>query len=297
MSSGAILTVEGPAARCIVPSDRALAQAAVAALHDELDAYPKPGLVSPVDSGAHTDMDFALMQWSANSLLEPFTSLAAAGREGRSFEEALGPLGVAAERRMLVATGGINTHRGAIFSLGLIVAAVARAARAPAGLSPERVQATLLGEWGEALAAHADRGAAAASHGAAVQRSTGRGGVRHEAARGFPSVFDIGIPACRQALEDGLDGNAASIQTLFVLMEAVDDTTVLYRGGLDAGLFVRRSAADFLARGGCTREGWFEEAERLHRAFVARNLSPGGCADLLAVTRFIVGCCVGARPG
>jgi triphosphoribosyl-dephospho-CoA synthase len=242
-------------------------------------------------------MDFALMQRSANSLLGPFTGLASAGREGRSFEAVLGPLGMAAERRMLAATGGINTHRGAIFSLGLIVAAVARAASGLAGLSPERVQATLLGEWGDALAAHAACGAAAGSHGAAVQRSTGLGGVRHEAARGFPSVFDIGIPACRQALQVGLARNAANIQTLFVLMEAVDDTNVLYRGGVDAGLFVRRSAADFLARGGCTREDWFEEAERLHRAFVARNLSPGGCADLLAVTRFIVGCCVEPRQG
>ena len=98
--------------------DTALAVAAVAALHDELKAYPKPGLVSPVDSGAHADMDFALMCTSANALLEPLAHLAAAGREGRSFEEALMPLGIAAERRMLAATGGINTHRGAIFSMG-----------------------------------------------------------------------------------------------------------------------------------------------------------------------------------
>jgi len=83
---------------------------------------------------------------------------------------------------------------------------------------------------------------------------------RHEAACGFPSVFRTGIPAYRQALEAGLDGNAASIQALFALIEAVDDSTVLYRGGLSAGLFVRRSAAAFLARGGCAREGWFEEA-------------------------------------
>jgi triphosphoribosyl-dephospho-CoA synthase len=286
MSPDSILAVERPT-HAAMASDLALARAAVMALHDELKAYPKPGLVSPIDSGAHADMDFALMRRSADSLLKPFASLAAAGREGRAFEDALMPLGMAAERRMLAATGGINTHRGAIFSLGLIVAAVARASLA-GRLSPDCVQAALLAEWGHALQAHVLRGAAAVSHGALVQRTTGHDGARHEAALGFPSVFGIGIPAYREALEAGLDDNAACIQTLFALMAAVDDTTVLYRGGLEAGSFVRRSAAAFLAEGGCAGAGWFAEAERLHHDFVARNISAGGCADLLAATIFVV---------
>jgi triphosphoribosyl-dephospho-CoA synthase len=273
-----------------VTSDDALAQAAVAALHDELQAYPKPGLVSPVDSGAHRDMDFALMARSADSLLQPFACLAAAGRAAASFEVALVPLGMAAERRMLVATGGVNTHRGAIFSMGLVAAAVARAATASSVLSAAAVQTALLRHWGESLRSHAAQGVVAASHGGDVRRRTGRDGARREAALGFPSIFDIGVPAYRGALAAGLDDNAACLQTLFTLMEAVDDTTVLYRGGLEAGLFVRRAAADFLAQGGCHRDGWRPEAERLHRAFVARNLSPGGCADLLSVTVFVVRC-------
>src|SRR5688572_22339629 len=108
------------------PEDHALARAAVTAMHDELRAYPKPGLVSPVDSGAHADMDFALMCRSADSLLQPFAALAAAGRDALTFEQALMPLGIEAEHGMLLATGGVNTHRGAIFSVGLIVAALAR---------------------------------------------------------------------------------------------------------------------------------------------------------------------------
>jgi len=271
--------------------DTALAVAAVAALHDELKAYPKPGLVSPVDSGAHADMDFALMCKSADSLLEPLAHLAAAGREGRSFEEALMPLGIEAERRMLAVTGGVNTHRGAIFSMGLIVAALARTRTLSAGIAPDSVRATLRREWGEALKAHAARGSTAASHGALVHRRTGRDGARREAALAFPSIFEVGIPTLRLALASGLDTNAASIQTLFTLMEAVDDTTVLYRGGLDAGAFVRRSAATFLADGGCFRSDWYEMAERLHRSFIERNVSAGGCADLLACTLLVSRCC------
>ncbi|MBI3198569.1 MAG: triphosphoribosyl-dephospho-CoA synthase MdcB [Rhodospirillales bacterium] len=273
--------------------DTVLAVAAVTALHDELKAYPKPGLVSPIDSGAHPDMDFALMCKSADSLLEPMAQLAAAGREGRSFEEALMPLGIAAERRMLAATGGVNTHRGAIFSMGLIVAAIARAMALSARITPDSVRAALKGEWGEALEAHAARGTSAASHGALVHRKTGRDGARREAALAFPSVFEVGLPALRQALEAGLDPNAANIQTLFALMEAVDDTTVLYRGGLEGGGFVRESASAFLAAGGCFRPGWHEKAEQLHGAFIARHLSAGGCADLLACTLLVSRCCDG----
>lgn len=274
----------------MTPDDLALARAAVTALHDELRAYPKPGLVSPVDSGAHADMDFALMCRSAESLLQPFASLAAAGRGGASFEQALMPLGIEAERGMLAVTRGVNTHRGAIFSLGLIVAAIARAQGDTALPSPSAVRDALRDTWGVALDAHAAR-SDEASHGGLVRRRTGRDGARREAARAFPSVFETGLSTYRAARAAGLSDNAASIHTLFALMSSLDDTTVLYRGGLEAGSFVRQAAADFLADGGCHRSDWFERAEGLHRAFVARNLSAGGCADLLACTLLVARCC------
>ena len=270
--------------------DQAIARAAVTAMRDELQAYPKPGLVSPVDSGAHADMDFDLMCRSADSLLSPFVALAAAGRAGWSFDQSLVPLGIEAERGMLAVTGGVNTHRGAIFSVGLIVAAIARALASYSVISPAAVRAALRETWGDALDAHAERDHEA-SHGGLVRRRTGRDGARREAARAFPGVFETGIPAYRRALQAGLDDNAAGIQTLFALMSSIDDTTVLYRGGLEAGSFVRQSAAHFLADGGCHRPNWFEQAEALHRAFVARNLSAGGCADLLACTLLVSRCC------
>ena len=271
-------------------ADQALAGAAVAALRDELEAYPKPGLVSPVDSGAHHDMDFTLMCRSAESLRQPFARLSAAGRQGNAFGTALAPLGRDAERAMLQATGGVNTHRGAIFSMGLIVAAIARARATEVQPLPAAIQSTLRREWGEALEAHAAAGGQASSHGGLVRQTTGAAGARGEAARGFPTVFQVGLPAYRAALARGLEAGTARIQTLFTVMEAVDDTTVLYRGGAEGGLFVRRAAGEFLAAGGCLAEGWFERAEGLHRNFVARNLSPGGCADLLAATLLVAGC-------
>jgi len=267
--------------------DRTLADAAVQALLDELAAYPKPGLVSPVDSGAHDDMDHALMARSAEALHAPFVELAAAGRQGLGFDEALKPLGIAAERRMLAATGGVNTHRGAIFCLGLVVAAIARAGEAA---SADAVRAALQATWGAELARHA-LDPASNSHGGQVRRTTGRDGARREAAVGFPAVFEVALPAYRAALGHGLDLNAARVHTLFALMAAVDDTTVLYRGGVAGDAFVRQAAGRFLAEGGCRRPGWQPAAEEVHRQFVARRLSAGGCADLLAATLLVAARC------
>jgi len=123
------------------------------------------------------------------------------------------------------------------------------------------------------------------------RRTTGSGGARLEAARGFPSIFEIGVPAYRAALASGLEVNASRIQTLFVLMEAVEDTNVIFRGGSETADFVRQSAQQFLAQGGCHRDGWFAQAETLHRQFIQRNLSPGGSADLLSGTLLVASTC------
>ena len=273
------------------PADVLLADAAVQALHDELAAYPKPGLVSPIDSGSHADMDHALMTRSADALHQPFVDLAAAGRQEMPFETVLRPLGIAAERRMLAATGGVNTHRGAIFCLGLVVAAIARAETRLSSPTAAQVRQGLMDAWGEALTRHAADGVATESHGGQVRRTLGREGARGEAAAGFPGLFDVALPTYRRALAAGLDLNAARIQTLFALMAAVDDTTVLHRGGAAADAFVRDRARRFLDQGGCHAENWRAKAEDIHRQFVARRLSAGGCADLLAATLLVAARC------
>lgn len=270
-------------------ADLSLAESAVAALMQELDSYPKPGLVSPKDSGAHADMDHALMSQSAQALLRPFACIAAAGREARPFETSLIPLGLAAEREMLRVTCGVNTHRGAIFTMGMLVAAMARAESSTSPTSPDGIRSVLLETWGDALQAHATSGSADTSHGAIVHRATGVGGARAEAACGFPGIFETGIPVYREALAAGLDPNAARIQTLFALMEAAEDSNVIFRGGADAANFVRGAASEFLEAGGCFSDDWFARTEELHRTFIRRNISPGGCADLLSGTLFVAG--------
>ena len=273
------------------PADLSLAQIAVGSLLQELEAYPKPGLVSRIDSGAHADMDYDVMNRSSRVLLHPFARIAAAGRNAGSFKSIIVPLGLEAENEMLLATGGVNTHRGAIFSLGLILAALALVESRSTSKTPEQVRAKLLETWGEALQAHANSGNYGNSHGSKVRRATGSGGARIEAARGFPCIFEIGVPSYYEALASGLDLNASRIQTLFILMEAVDDSNVIFRGGLEAADFVRRTAGQFLMDGGCGRDDWFDRAEELHRTFIQHNLSPGGSADLLSGTLLVASSC------
>jgi triphosphoribosyl-dephospho-CoA synthase len=263
------------------PSCSIIGRAAVRALYAEIALYPKPGLVSPRDSGAHQDMDFSTFLRSLFALRSYFPAMAQAGAEEMPFS-ALQVIGLAAEARMMQATGGINTHRGAIFSLGLLAAAAG-------ALRPGASAASLAGHvaraWGAGILGSAP--ATASSHGLAASRSYGIRGAREEAAEGFPILIQHALPSLKACLSAGADAEAAAVQSLFVIITQLDDTNLLHRGG-PAGLdFAQRSAQDFLDRGGIFAPGWYERAQDLHHAFVARRLSPGGAADMLAATLFL----------
>ena len=268
-----------------------VARHAVRSLYQELTLYPKPGLVSLVDTGSHDDMDASTFVRSLFSLRRYFQDIALAGAHGDGFDVLRG-LGIEAERRMLLATGGINTHRGAIFSLGLLCAAAGRAyAGAGAGAGtvgrdwpPELLRATLVDSWGQALAGH--RGPAT-SHGAAASARYAAAGAREQAAAGFPVIFELALPTLRKTLAAGRGLRCARIDALFALMAELSDTNVYHRGGIEGARIVRDTALRFLERGGTAASGWEEDAVVAHRRFVAQRLSPGGAADLLAATCFI----------
>jgi len=126
------------------------------------------------------------------------------------------------------------------------------------------------------------------SHGSAALRLHGASGARGEAAAGFPSVYYTGLPALRlgRALAPG-DASAARVQACIALVAAVRDTNLLHRGGVEGARYATEAAASFLADGGVGALGWRARAATVHAEFVARRLSPGGCADLLAMTLFV----------
>jgi triphosphoribosyl-dephospho-CoA synthase len=224
-----------------------VARLAVRSLYQELALYPKPGLVSLVDTGSHDDMDASTFVRSLFSLRRYFLDIALAGADGSDFAVLRG-LGIDAERRMLAATGGINTHRGAIFSLGMLCAAAGRSVSSgAAGWQPDQLRATLVGCWGAALAGH--RGAAA-SNGAMVRARHAAPGAREQAAAGFPAIFELALPTLRRTLALGRGLRCARIDTLFTLMAELSDTNVYHRGGADGARIVRDSSLRFLERGG-----------------------------------------------
>ena len=259
-----------------------IAHLAIRSLHAELSLYPKPGLVSPMDNGSHSDMSAATFMRSLFSLRHYFRDIACAGAAAAGFES-LKRLGIAAERRMLRVTGGINTHRGAIFSLGLLCASMARLQSQGLAMTAPAIRSTLLAEWGNGLAAHT-QDVSGTTHGLQVAAQHAAAGAREEAALGLPSLFDIALPRLQQTLAAGRDVDAARIDALFALMAHVSDTNVYHRGGVEGALMVREQARSFLERGGTAQDDWQTQALLCHRLFVAHKLSPGGAADLLAAT-------------
>ena len=258
------------------------ARLAVGCLHAELALYPKPGLVSLLDNGSHRDMTAATFLRSLFALRHYFMLICQAGIDDAPFA-VLKRLGIDAERRMLLATGGVNTHRGAIFSLGLLCAALGRAHALRTDGSASALRAVLLATWGADLAGHT-QAAAGYSHGLRAAALHAAGGAREEGALGLPSVFEIGLPALRHTLGAGRDLRHARIDALFALMAHIGDTNVLHRGGRAGAYTVKLRARRFLASGGTADPDWQAAALACHRLFVRRRLSPGGAADLLAAT-------------
>ncbi|MEX3640353.1 triphosphoribosyl-dephospho-CoA synthase, partial [Paraburkholderia sp. BR14427] len=203
-------------------SDAQLARDAITALIDEAELTPKPALVDRRGSGAHRDLDLAIMRRSAHALEPTFAALArTARRRGEPsalLRAELAQIGRAGEQDMLQATGGSNAHRGAIWIIGLLVAGVAletsssasmrtHGAGAPSPLDTSRV-CTLAAQ----IACFPDRFAASSdSHGERARRRYQVGGARREAQDGFPHALDVGLPALRAARARGLDENTARI--------------------------------------------------------------------------------------
>lgn len=254
-----------------------LTKAACTALRAELELTPKPGLVDRENNGAHRDMDYALMTRSIEALEPAFREIAlAAHRMNLPDCTELARIGREGEAEMLQATGGVNTHKGALFALGLATAATSHLLAKKGRIKTDELQKTIARS-----AANFPR--PEATHGAAARRKYGAQGALDNALTGYATLFDDWLPYLLH-----VKGRPeAQYLLLLKIMAAIDDTNVLHRAGKEAAEDVKRQAAALL-------ENFSTDAlQAMDRDLTARHISPGGAADMLALTLYVAGVCGG----
>ena len=265
-------------------------QLATHALLEEVSTTPKPGLVDRRNNGSHGDMTVETFQKSAEALRDYWPDcfrigvLCARKTPENCFRQ-LRERGLRAEEAMLAATGGVNTHKGAIFLLGTACGAIGRLWRPDAPCrEPERIArecALLCRKAVEEDFVLLQKRGVARSAGERLYLEWGRRGVRGELAEGLPGVIECALPAFLQALWDGLSRNDAGVEALLHLIARDTDSNMVKRGGTACAHHAAAQAAALLPRPSRS------QLEALDDIFIARNLSPGGCADLLSVTYFL----------
>jgi triphosphoribosyl-dephospho-CoA synthase len=259
-----------------------LAELATQALIVEAELTPKPGLVDRRGPGAHRDLSLALMRSSA-AVLKPYFSALAYFSFGRpvdgTLRQELAMIGRDAELAMYTATWGSNAHKGAIWILGLLVAAAAQ----EDGQSAQEI-AIAAG----AIARLPDRALPALlTHGQIAKILYGVAGARGEACANFPHIVKFGLPTLRKRRAAGFSEQVTRLDALFEIMSQLSDTCVLYRGGVEALYAVKSGARAVLAAGGSSTDCGRKRMRMLDDELIARQVSPGGSADLLAATIFL----------
>jgi triphosphoribosyl-dephospho-CoA synthase len=254
-----------------------LSKVAVNSLIEEVELTPKPGLVDRVNTGAHQDLTIELMRSSAESLAETFEQIACVsyGRNpSQPLREEIAAIGRTGEKKMFEATNGVNTHKGAIWAMGLLVSA----ASIGKGMYSVDEIVAIAGE----IARFSDRHCPDSStNGGNVRKRYGVGGAKAEAQQGFPHITQYALPMLYRSRVSGVTEEKARLNALLSLIAHLDDTCILHRGGPEALTYAKKQASIFL------EFGYIEWLNSLNEDFSRRNISPGGSADLLAATLFL----------
>ena len=255
------------------------------------EAYttPKPGLVDKNNNGSHTDMDVPLFEKSALCLRSFFVDMFRIGETANNcaedeYYQKLRAKGIEAENTMFMVTNNVNTHKGQIYSIGILAAAM--------GELTSSANKVRLSEWmanasriaqrfmEDDFAALSDN----STYGTEQYRQYGLKGIRGEAASGFKSVLQFSLPELIRRMNEGDDLETAGTYALMNLISNVEDSCMIHRGGLKRAEEVRRQVSDAIKNGTIDRE----YMQKLDKEFIRDNLSPGGCADLLSITYLFI---------
>ena len=260
-----------------------IAAKAVQCLLWEACTTPKPGLVDCQNSGSHSDMDIFTFTASAAALHPYFEDCVRIGLETAELspEETFSRLrlpGKMAEQVMYETTGGVNTHKGAIFSLGILCAAAGRTGSTDADTLLAQCAAMTRGLCSQELGKHVT-----ATKGQSLYARYGFRGIRGQAEDGFPAV-KTGLDVLTKGLDRGMPINDAGCAALLHMLVTAEDTALLSRADLQTCRKARDTVAALLEKSPYPTK---EALEELDDAFIRENLSPGGSADLLAMVYFL----------
>ena len=257
-----------------------VASMAVKALLFEVLTTPKPGLVDRRNNGSHKDMDLFTFSSSASVMFPYFKKAYSLGWKSknpkRCFAE-LRELGKDAEHTMFFETNGVNTHKGAIFSLGTVCCAAGFTATNGGDI----FQCCALMTKGTTEELKDD--SQMETNGKRLFAQYGLRGIRGEIEDGLPSVRNIGLPMLEKCLEKGMSLEDAGSRVLISLVSQLSDTNMIARGGKEKAYKAMKMAESLLSSDSFGPS----DIERLDEYFVSENLSPGGSADLLAVCFFL----------
>jgi triphosphoribosyl-dephospho-CoA synthase len=199
------------------------------------------------------------------------------------------PTGVLCEKEMFRATQGINTHKGAIFSLGLLCAAAGRLLANGIRLTRAGICAEVAGICAALVTRELDGNKTAETAGERIFQLYGFSGARGQAASGYSIVRLIALPVYDRLRLHAVSERRALLQVLLHLLAFNTDTNLVSRGGLTGLDYVREYARDLLLQGGVFARDGLNKIVAFDDELIARNLSPGGSADLLAVASFLAG--------
>ena len=291
------------------------------ALLGEVYATPKPGLVDRRDTGAHRDMNYETFLASTEAITPFMVRMFAEGMDatvaGHTPEEvfqAIRGIGLEAERAMYAATDGVNTHKGMIFTMGIVLAAAgilyARDGYGTVDAILDRTRqmtARSMAEDFRKMLEHPPK-----THGERLFRTYGERGIRGQAMEGFPILRDTAVPwlrrfqnictdaelqrdiAAQATLRRGLlqdtgsmhaehFENAVHVSTLIAIMSVLNDTNVFIRSSYEDMCWLQSESSTILSMGAMFTEEGVRAIEALNTACIEKNISPGGAADLLAV--------------
>ena len=264
-----------------------IASYAIQAMLCEVASYPSPGLVSAISNGAHTDMDHYSFIKSTSILSKYMVLFAQEGLSNKTPKEIFGAIrdiGIEAESEMLKGTEGVNTHKGIIFLLGISCAAVTKAIYDKKNFDQIQdliKQMTRGLVQNELSSMDSDK---VKSYGEKLFLKYKVEGIRGQVEKGIPLVFDYSLGVYKE--NKALNTNDRLIHTLISIMQHCEDSNVLHRHSMETLEQVKQKAKDIILKGGMTTEIGKALVSELDSEFIKRNISPGGSADLLAVTVF-----------